>query len=250
MKPRLTLPLLALSLVLTVPAYAQAPYATPEPAPAAHDDTPDEGIGVSGEWTIIVHEPDGTLAEKHTFHNAIGLQGVNLLAEMISGELLTGYWVVDVGSPCLDANGDPAPCHMLELSPSTAGWESGVGSPIFNGIGFEALTVSVETGVFTATSKNLLLRGTFAPNNVATANITEVQTRTIACSAINRGEDCISDTGARPNPSDALVLFTGKVLDAPVSVEAGQSITVEVRIAFTNSTEEGLRSEADRASLN
>lgn len=237
MTTRPLLPLCTLALLLAAPAFAQAPYATPEPAPAAPDGAPSEGIHVSGEWTIAVREPDGTVVEERTFHNALFFEAANLLAAMLAGELLTGYWVVDIGSPCLDSNGNPAPCHILEVSPTTAGWRYSVDSPVFSGVGFEALTVAVATPDEPFRQDELLLRGTITPNNTAAANITVVQTRVVTCDAMNRGEDCIdNDSGAYPTPAEGLQGFTSTDLDSPVSVDVGQSITVEVRISFGSAT--------------
>ena len=78
-------PLAALVLLLAAPAAAQfVPAAPPAEGPAA---PPSEGIHVHGKWTVTVSDPDGSVADRYEFQNALTLQGATLLTAVLLPEV-------------------------------------------------------------------------------------------------------------------------------------------------------------------
>lgn len=180
---------------------------------------PPDGIHVSGSWAITVYEADGSVAQRHAFQNALVEAGAAALARLVSGQAQSGYWVVTVTGPCVGtASEADNNCNLLEVDPATAGWER-------FGTKFGGLTVS------TSEQSEVVLSGTFTPNNSATADVVAVTTQVVTCDVASSGADCVDEaSGAYPAPNPAP--FTYKQLDAPISVEPGQAVSVEVRIGF------------------
>lgn len=52
--------------------------------------TPNEGIKIHGRWTIEVRNPNGTLAERREFDNALTSQGATELAHILLGDRTPG----------------------------------------------------------------------------------------------------------------------------------------------------------------
>jgi len=81
-------PALALLLMLTAGvgvAHAQA---------QAAGGGPREGITVHGHWEIEVRNPDGSLAERREFENALVQTGGQILAQLLGATLSPGPWVI------------------------------------------------------------------------------------------------------------------------------------------------------------
>jgi hypothetical protein len=93
---------IALGLVLggTVPVVSQE----------EHPGAPHEGIKVHGHWTIEVRNPDGSLASRHVFENALQANGAEFLASRLSGALSPFTWRVVL------SNSDPneRPCLLVD----------------------------------------------------------------------------------------------------------------------------------------
>ena len=71
---------------------------------ASHAKGPHEGITVHGHWTIVVKNPDGTVAARQEFENALDpFEGADLLTGLLSGEYAADGFLVDlsVGNPVL-----------------------------------------------------------------------------------------------------------------------------------------------------
>lgn len=85
-------------------------------SPAASSGGPKEGIQVHGDWVIEVRNPDGGLADRREFKNALHAQGGTALAQLLGRQRSTGFWIVAVDSvgeltPCL---GSLAGCGIYE----------------------------------------------------------------------------------------------------------------------------------------
>jgi hypothetical protein len=89
---------------------AQTPAATASPAAVAATSTvsPEEkraangakdGIVVHGHWTIVVKNPDGSIAARQEFENALDpIEGADLLTGLLSGEYSTAGFLIDLNS--------------------------------------------------------------------------------------------------------------------------------------------------------
>ena len=86
-----------LALAMAFGVYGGQPDATGEEAALASGGGTQEGIHVSGHWTIDVREPDGTLAGHHEFDNAfeVGMSGP-LGADVFSGDRTAGDWMISL----------------------------------------------------------------------------------------------------------------------------------------------------------
>jgi hypothetical protein len=112
--------LLVLSLTLTLAMLAG-------PAVAQTDDhssprVPGDGIKVHGHWTIELTNPDGTLAARHEFENALLNQGARVLATLLQSNSPRGFWLVQVGTPTGGPCGPNAtPCFLSEPGSQISG---------------------------------------------------------------------------------------------------------------------------------
>jgi hypothetical protein len=88
---------------------AKPKAAMPEKAPAASVASPvaeappkkaaSEGIKVHGHWTVEVRNPDGTVASRQEFENALDpIEGADLLTGLLSGEYTTAGFIIDLHS--------------------------------------------------------------------------------------------------------------------------------------------------------
>jgi hypothetical protein len=86
-----------------------------------------EGVTVHGDWVIEVRNPDGSLAHRRAFKNA--LVGAPLLASILARTVAPGAWSISLfGTGCSPVGG--MPCEIREsageLSVSVAGGGSQV----------------------------------------------------------------------------------------------------------------------------
>ena len=111
---------------LSRPASAAAPAAggsaQAQAAPAAASVTPaakrrgggeQEGIKVHGHWTLVVKNPDGTVADKRDFENSLDIGGMAVLEEMLGGTVSPGAWAVSLGN----RSGGTGPCTGAAFTP-------------------------------------------------------------------------------------------------------------------------------------
>src|SRR5688572_31546288 len=93
--------LVALALAAAIPATALA-----QP----------EGIKVHGRWVIEIQNPDGTVAQRQEFNNALHSGGLHLTS-LLSRAAGMGFWEVSVydaqQSPCLGGTRFPE-CEIVE----------------------------------------------------------------------------------------------------------------------------------------
>lgn len=198
---------------MTVPEPgSSAPAMTPQVAKAAASG-PQEGIKVHGDWVIEVKNPDGTLAHRREFKNALETSGKYSLAQFLSRRESVGEWQIWLGStvgiqPCVYATGTY--CVVVE---SDSSW---IGNNIF-----KTLTVSVSG------SNNIVLVGTATAQ--ASSSIGIVSTYVSRCAS----------TIPTSTPCDNPSLFTATTLSptssppGPIPVSLGQQIEVTVTISFS-----------------
>ncbi|MBI2860150.1 MAG: hypothetical protein HYX91_01425 [Chloroflexi bacterium] len=86
---------------------------------------PGEGIKVHGHWTIEVRNPDGTVAERREFDNA--LVSPVYLAAILAREESVGGWrvrleaLVEADNAFADSNSLPKPAELLEITSLAVG---------------------------------------------------------------------------------------------------------------------------------
>ena len=219
---------------LAVAAYAAAPQGV---MPAAAIDPvdassvvasrpasgPNEGIKVHGRWVIEVTNPDGSVAERREFNNA--LVGGAHLSALLARTSSVGRWAIDLRSsdPSL-TNTEPQPCG------STTG---------LLGVTTHHPCVIAEPGTFTASAGlygNLTVTAPASGTNAgalvlsgsatagADASIKKVSTSVGSCAA--------TDAPATQCDFAPRVGMTSTTLATPVAVTNGQQIQVSVVISF------------------
>jgi len=179
-----------------------------------------EGIQVHGDWVIKVTNPNGTLAERSEFSNDLTGQGRYLLTRIMVGntiqkDVTNWHWSVTAGGSVVENYkvvdnicGEPdaaKQCHFSEKNPTTAVqeyWHSQSGLVVQASA--ELPEFKLITPTFTATHNGTVGR-------VGTAFHTNT-----------------------PNlVYPPLSHLTHTLLANPVSVEAGQLVTIEVTISFS-----------------
>ena len=160
---------------------------------------PNEGIRIRGEWTIEVRNPDGSLASRHEFKNAlVPGQGDAILARLLGRTQVSPWaWSVDVGEVApVDASGTPC-------APSTTP-PNGIPCSIRETNG---LTVAVDGG---------------------TVRLSGAVTAAKAAPQLSRFATRIDWLGG------GAAFFTEKRLPAPIPVAAGQIIQITVVFSFSS----------------
>lgn len=190
-----------------VRALAQAPVTASHTEPSSGPGQ--EGIKVHGDWTLTVRNPDGSVAARHEFKNALYPGGGDkILAQLLTGSVVTGQWTIGLfASSPTACNSNNAPCTIVEnLSP--------------NGANSRDLTRTIPTSGPDA--GKLVLRGSVRIPNSAT--ITIVQTELSSCAPSTTPGSCVSAFN---------VGFTQKVLTTAVPIAQDQLVEVKVVISFS-----------------
>ena len=178
-----------LALVLGSPARAGSD--APQPS------GPSEGIKVHGDWTIEIRNPDGTVASRHVFKNALVPGGGDAaLARLLGRTLAPFHWRVVIG----DSSGPGSPCPPPPTTPPN-GMPCVVTEPAL------AVTVTSEGTV--------QLSGMVTALRPASIALVETELRD-------------------PNTQVLLQRFTRKQLSSPIPVVAGQVIQATVVFSFSS----------------
>jgi hypothetical protein len=179
----------------------------PADSDAANDpSSADEGIKVHGDWVIEVRNPDGSLAERREFENALTAMGEILLTTSLARQFYPGVWgVLVTGGPNPQPCGNAAPaCLMRE--PITSNLDS------WSATHFSTLTVAALQN-----PRRLELQGTFDAPQDGVIN----QVQTINCFG-----------GPDPATCNNTQVITGTNI-TDVNVLEGQQVLVTVRISFS-----------------
>ncbi|MDO8717109.1 MAG: hypothetical protein Q7J73_09955 [Dehalococcoidales bacterium] len=194
---------------------AASPALVAAPGPAASSPRgglPQEGIQVHGHWTIEVRNPDGTLAERREFENALGVEGDRLLSQVLGRTQSVGGWAILFNGNAFQIGGFASVGWILE--------NGGLNAPTGPGY-FPTLTIDVP--IAGTNADKLVLSGT------ATAqfdgNIVTVLTRS------NRRPN--TEAPSSTYGGDGAVIFTHTTLATPINLLAGQQVLVTVVISFS-----------------
>ena len=190
------------------------------PASAQPASAQDEGIKVHGDWVIEVRNPDGSLASRLEFQNALTTTGGNLLGRVLARAWVPSIWSVQtdgVNHPCQD-NTNPRPCALVEASAPPSSFPQAQ---------FNTLTLApMPAGDWMATVPSpLRLSGSFTAARAG--DISRVHTGLTACSGT-----VAPAVGCGQNYS-GVVVFTNRALPSPVLVSAGQTVQISVTISFS-----------------
>ncbi len=182
-----------------------AQSATGAPAAATSSDVRQEGVKVHGDWTLTVRNPDGTVAGRYEFKNALAINSFAdlLLAEILEGTRVPGKWIVKLGGPGFL-------CSSGFCSISESGTPEASDS--------KDLTKSVDSNG--PDPRRLVLRGSVRIFNSST--ITQVNTGLGFCVPPVSPSSCFPGTD-----------FTERVLNPGVPVVQDQLVEVKVVISFS-----------------
>lgn len=210
--------LMATLLLAGCTAPAQSPV-TSISSGSIVDKAPDEGVMVHGHWTIEVRNPDGTLAERREFDNALyAASGREFLVKLLSRQTSVGGWFIRL-------HGQPNSEHafMDGSSRRTYGTIAESTNPDTGPQLFKTLTVSMPTSGDYA--GRMVLSGTATAQ--VNGNIGFVQTEIIGLRATEVPSASYSGTS---------YTFTGTQLStigSIVTLTAGQQVVVTVAIDFS-----------------
>ena len=203
--------LLAVLVVMAPLASAQTP------APGGG---PSEGITVHGHWEIEVRNPDGTLALRREFENAL-TGGAQLLGMSLSRNALWGRWGMSVANGCGVQGADP--CWLVEPGTTTS----------------QRYVQTLAVAWLGSPSQAVQLSGSY----VATAASTVGQVSTFASWCQPNPVTCEPNWtvgtgvfgGEAPwieAPGSGTGSFSGTSI-TPIPVTAGQIVQVRVTISFS-----------------
>jgi hypothetical protein len=208
------------TLVLTGCSSASSPAAAPPvtssvmAAAVTSDKGPgQEGITVHGHWTIEVRNPDGSLAERREFENA--LNGDNILTALLSRNNSMGPWAITLRATSTDQNafltegGTPTYGYIVENTPAETVPQM-----------FKTLTVSQ-----TSSPNTVVLSGTATAQR--NGNIKEVGTEVWLLDKSLPPSNDYNAIGPGNSP------FTATTLADAVNLTAGQQVAVTVVISFS-----------------
>lgn len=178
-----------------------------------------EGIQVHGDWVIEVRNPDGRLAERREFKNALLSQGGSVLSQFMGRQLSPGRWIVGLADRI---PGAPDPCDGFAGSPSACGiYEVIAAGGVLTG--FAPASANLQ---LSAAPGALRLAGSVTATAAATIN--EVWTFVGTCAAaIAPATSCQGTAAGSTFPFSTTNAFP------PVNVVAGQIIQVVVTFSFS-----------------
>jgi hypothetical protein len=226
----------------------QADPAAPAGQPSAGESQPKgshEGIQIHGHWTIEVKNPDGKLVTHREFENGLSnLGGASLLSGILAGAVTPGSWWVNLES----SNGDAIVVAQPGSSAATGCSTFLANLKTSQLVGSCSDNLSVA-GAFLGTPGNLsgglsgtttvTLTGSGTVPKGFPATIGYVETDDFVCLPSLSPAACFDVKGSPSIVNITNIALTARGLNgragtttAPVSVSAGQSVSVTVVISF------------------
>ena len=181
-----------------------------------------EGIKVHGHWVLEIKNPDGSLASRHEFENALTTSScLNVcgnvgLAQLLTGQYFATEWVVALAytdAACQQNPQSCSNCPSATLCNYISIQQIGcTGVPLCS-----SLTVGLN-----GTSTALVLSGLSAPV-VASGTISLVRTVFFNCPLSSNGPACFQN---QPG-----IFFTAA--NTNLTIQPGQAVSVTVTISFS-----------------
>jgi hypothetical protein len=194
---------------------------------------PQEGIKVHGHWIIEVRNPDGSLAERREFDNALTQSGRNLLLSYLGRFWSVGGWAIVLGSGTANSgpfNG-PAPCIG---DASAAGFPAlcGVSGDNTRGVIAESTYPSTSANVFKTLTIDVPTIGANAFKLVLSGAATAQQNGTIGF-VQTAANQLFNQPPSASYPAGGGGLGFTLAVFAPVTLTTGQQVQVTVIISFS-----------------
>ena len=173
---------------------------------------PQDGIKVHGHWSIVIKNPDGSVASRQEFDNALISSGADMLAQLLARSTSTGGWGISVlpstpgGSSC----GGNLPCVVIEPGIATG-------------------VVSVSSNLTVAYSPNpsrTTLQGSYQATSAG--DIAQVSTLLGACPPSLAPSACPSSSNNSGQGG-----FSSRTLTTPIPVQSGQIVQLTVTFTFS-----------------
>ncbi len=204
--------LLALASGCGSPQAPQAPAA--QAGSPAQDEAQGDSVHVHGDWTVEGLEPDGRVASRHEFKNALLSGGKEALGKLLGRDNGMGLWTIVITSDSpLDASQKPC---TAGLDPSYCSISEPTSAVPASGVNTKNLEVqNLFTGV--------RLKGNVTADRTGALN--RVQTNMALCLA----------SVAPDNPCNQIsdIFFSSRTLATPITFEEDQIIQVTVDITFS-----------------
>jgi hypothetical protein len=201
----------------TSPALAAAVVTSSAPADSPAAKGPgQEGITVHGHWTIEVINPDGSLAERREFENA--LNGDNILTALLSRNNSMGPWAIILVAATIDQNA----------------FQTVSGASTYGSIVENTYPETPETAPFIF--ETLIVSQTSSPNTVVLSGTATAQ-RNGSIKDVGTQVWLLNKSLPPSNDYTALGLgnssFTATTLADAVNLTTGQQVAVTVVISFS-----------------
>jgi hypothetical protein len=193
--------------VLVVAVLAVMPLAAQQGAPTDH-------IKLNGVWALEIRNPDGSIAGRTTFHNALTVSGQGKLADLLAGGQPVYQWIVSVNESFITSSSDTATplcaasgsfngqCRVFMSNGPFAGFADGIST-------FATMTLASANG-------QLVLKGSFVATRAGSSQIERVVTHL--------------QTGQNGTGGD--VVFTMATLPSPQAVVEGQMVQFTYTLNF------------------
>ena len=176
-----------------------------------------EAIGVSGHWVIEVRDPDGGMAARREFHNALDPSS-NALGQLLTAQMSAGG--LQIRAECsLGSVGCVTPCPRINpaANPACQIIDPRQTIPEAGGVFRNLATVEIVGGV--------QLRGFFVAATEGTIGFV---------STLVRG--CVRTAAPAACTVNQVVFLTSGLVSPPVVVQAGQQVLVTVNLTFATAT--------------
>lgn len=212
-----------LTLAVATTVFSGAGLAQERPSPAASR----EGITVHGHWVIQVDNPDGSVATRREFENALTSLGPGLLAGVLGHQNSVGFWRISIQNLSPTGASDGGPCTFNGQPTSCSLWENVPNFNVDPASNSRNLSVTVPRNTVTN-----LPAGTVELSGSITASqnsgVGFVTTSFRYCLASVSPEACSTNqAGSSEAP------LTSRKLPANIPVAAGQVIRIWVTLSFS-----------------
>jgi hypothetical protein len=178
-----------------------------------------EGIKVHGHWVLEIRNPDGSVASRKEFENALAPgsgNGAYLISGLFNGTFTAGPWVAIVS-----VNTQNLQNPVLNLS--TAQTAGGCAVAVSNGPCASSLQATING------AGQIVLQGT-TPAATASGVLQSVATNYLGCAPNISTQSCL---GSSISGFSYGGFLTSATTPAGMSIQAGQDIAVTVTISFS-----------------